>query len=148
MATKLDRKIAALKKTIEKMPEYAEVLKLLPPNHTISLSIEESATTQKLNDHVDYEGFAPDGKECAYLLHICGLSYFESSKSLLEIANEIETVVIQEQENPTVEFRKQDWKGYSEDLRISLRLSYLFGATDEVYPHMHDVALGTFKVNE
>lgn len=148
MATKLDRKIATLKKSIEKMPEYAEVLKLLPPNHTISLGIEESATMQKLTDHVEYRGFSPEGGECPYLLHICGLSYFESSKSLLEIANEIETVVIQERENPTVEFRKQDWKGYSEDLRISLRLADLFGATDEVYPHMHDMALGTFKVIE
>jgi hypothetical protein len=147
MATKLDRKIATLKKTIEKMPEYIEVLKLLPPNHTISLSIEESATTQKLNDHVEYRGFAPEGGQCPYLLHICELSYFESSKSLLEIANEIETVVIQEQENPTIEFKKQNWKGYSEDLRISLRLSDLFGATDEVYPHMHDMSLGSFTVN-
>ena len=146
--TKLDKAIAKLKKKIATLPEYTDLLLLLPANNSVNVVIEEHAIVQSLNEHVEYEGFSEEsGKTNKYLLEICGLSYFESKLKPSEVAKIIEEVVVQERENPTIKERGCDWKGYSEDLRVCLRLSRKLGATDEVYPHMRDNAIGVFRVS-
>jgi hypothetical protein len=143
--TKLDKAIEKLTKKLESLPEYAEVCKLLPPNNRMELQIMEDSSETKFNQYVSYEGFVPEkGVSSPYLVQVCGLSYFESRLSPKEIAERIEEIVVQERENPTKKHRSCNWEGYSEDLRISLRLADLFGGTDEVYPHMRDAAMGSF----
>lgn len=146
LTRKVERRVEALKKALRHLPEYHRLLVILPPNHNLSLSIEEESTLQKLTENVTYEGLAADKGLNSYLVQICGQSYFKSQMEPAEIARQMQEIYTQERENPTL--KGCDWKGYSFDLRVCLRIASLFGATDEVFPHMRDEAIGVFILDD
>lgn len=141
----LDQCMKALQRAMQNLPEFAELYRTLPPFHDLEMTVVENKHLQVLSQDVFYRGCTPKNGLNSYLLQYCGHEYFQSDKALSEIAEIIQTVVTQERENPTLKERGLDWSGYSEDLRISLRLANILDATDEVYPHMRDRAIGVFS---
>lgn len=134
---KVDQKMKALQKAMEKLPEFDALMELLTPNYELSLSLEEHPHCQILTENVKYVGCTPKKGANAYLLNFCGLEYFMTVRSPESIALEIQKVV----EEVAASNPKADMFGF----HVSSKLHDILQHTDEVYPHMRNEAIGTFS---
>ncbi len=134
---KIDRRLKALWKAVEKLPEFDALMELLTPNHELKLGLEEHAHCQILAENVKYVGCTPKKGMNAYLLNFCGLEYFRTVRSPETIALEIQKVV----EEVAASKPEADMFGF----HVSSRLHDILQHTDEVYPHMRSEAIGTFS---
>ncbi len=134
---KIDKRMKALKKAVEKLPEYHALMELLTSNHELVLGLEEHAHCEILAENVKYVGCTPEKGANAYLLNFCGLEYFRTVRSPESIAQEIQKVV----EEVAATKPKDDMFGF----HVSSKLHDILNHTDEVYPHMRSEAIGTFS---
>jgi hypothetical protein len=144
--SKKTQALAALNKALTKLPEYLALSKLLGHNEAIdAVTVSEQEVQIKPTPNVTYEGITSIPKKNvkrAYLLDCCGTEYFEyfkSTKTTQELAQEIQDAV-----NNAPKEEEKLLTSYN----ISLYLSDILNweKTDEVYPHMYQLAVGTFKV--
>lgn len=136
----IDKCMKALRKAVEKLPEYRALMTLVTSNHTLELSLEEHAYCDVLTKNVKYLGCTPSKGENAYLLNFCGLEYFRTCRSPETIALEIQKVVD--------EVLDSDPKDAMFGFYVSSKLHDILNHTDEVYPHMRSEAIGTFSYHE
>jgi len=134
---KIDKCMKALRKAVEKLPEYRALMEHAAPYHELTLGLEEHAHCQILTENVKYVGCTPAKGANAYLLNFCGLEYFRTNRSPEHIALEIQKVV----DEVTASNPKEDMFGF----HVSSRLHDILCHTDEVYPHMRSEAIGTFS---
>lgn len=136
--------LAKLNDAITNLPEFRDLMLMLPSKVAIT-DCELIECDQSLyfhNNKVKYEGIVPKDKgKHPYLLECCGLEYFESSKSIDELANDIAEAYKFVLSHKEV---KPDRIGF----HISNYLSEHFDweKTDEVYPHMRQQAIGGFSL--
>ena len=136
--------LAKLNDAITNLPEFRDLMLMLPSKVAIT-DCELIECDQSLyfhNNKVKYEGIVPKDKgKQPYLLECCGLEYFESDKTIEEIANEIFNAYTIVMKNKSLD---ADMIGF----HISNYLSehYDWDKTDEVYPHMRQQAIGGFSL--
>jgi hypothetical protein len=137
--------LTALNKAIAKMPEFRALEKLLGHNEAISAcTVFEKEVTSKLTPNVVYEGLTSKSKkERPYLLVCCGEEYFQSNKTIEDLAKEVQEAI-----NNCPATEKDDTDEWRRPLAISMYLSEKLNwdKTDEVFPHMRMESVGTFKV--
>ena len=122
---------------------------LVPSNVAISdCELVECDQTQYFHKkNVKYEGIVPNDKGThPFLLECCGLEYFESNRSVKELATDI-FKAYNEVINST-QYKQKKIKPDMVGFYISNQLSILcnWDKTDEVYPHMRMEAIGGFSL--
>lgn len=144
MASKLSqstkKKLHTLNQRIMRDPLYQEIVSLLPDLHTIQkLTVIEHSGIFQFNPSVSYSGLSMKTKQEHMLFDCCGLHYFIATKDLKTMAQEAEAIV--------KEVRASKPEAKYLDLHVSSRLADLWQATDEVYPHMRQNAIGILKIH-
>jgi hypothetical protein len=141
--SKKTQAIAALNRAIIQLPEFKALEKLLGHNEAIAaVTVFEQEVHVKPTPNVRYNGLTSDPKKNEkrpYILECCGGEYFTSTKTVPEIAQEIQEAV-------SKAAKGKDKLGTT--FNISQYLSDKLGwdKTDEVYPHMYQQAVGKFEV--
>ena len=135
---KQKKALTKLNNAITNLPEFEAVMKLVPSNVAITNCelMECDQTLSFFKNKVSYVGIVPTTKGVQpYLMNLCGQWYFESSKPVELIANDIARAM-------------QDAKS-KDSFKVSQYLMYELNMdmTDEVYPHMRSNAIGVFTAN-
>ena len=142
--TQQKKALKKLNDAITNLPEFRDVMLLVPSNVAITdCELVECDQTQYFHKKaVKYEGIVPNQKgKHPYLLQCCGLAYFESDKSIKELADDIAEAYTKVKAVKTI---KPDM--VSLNIFHYLIANCSWDMTDEVYPHMRTQAIGAFSL--
>ena len=139
MTKQMTKALEKLNTAITNLPEFADVMKLVPSNVAITncelMECETKRTWGKGNNTVTYNGLVlhdGDGKQHNYLIHCVGQKLFCTNGTLEEIAQLILTAL---EKAPKKRDKLQHSISVSNYLRDKLN-----------YPHMHQSVVGEFTL--